>query len=116
MYRHTSSCNTLVVAILLCSLVCSITGVTFGRVTSPQDFRVVKKQSVTTQVTSQLAEKSESETDTKHHTPLFLIQTVIQSFRVDLTAPQYLGLVSATRFGNFLNLIPIYLVERTIRI
>ncbi|HTF22061.1 MAG TPA: hypothetical protein VK658_28465 [Chryseolinea sp.] len=114
-YRNTSLTSVLVLAILLCSIVCSVTNV-FGRVIPAQAARVIKKEATSTQLTTQLAEKVESESDTKHSTPLFVIQTVIQLFRFDFAAPGYSGLVYATRFGGHRNIIPLYLIERTIRI
>ena len=81
-----------------------------------QAARVLKKESTTAQFSVQLAEKVESESDSKHSTPLFVIQTVIQLFRFDFAAPGYTGLVYATRFGGYRNIGPIYLVERAIRI
>jgi hypothetical protein len=113
--RNTSFTSLLVVAILLCSIVCSITNV-FGSVIPAQAARVLKKESTATQFSIQLAEKVESESDSKHFAPSFVIQTVIQLFRFDFAAPGYSGLVYATRFGGFPKIVPIYLVERAIRI
>lgn len=114
-YRHTSFASMLVVAILMCSIVCSVTSV-FGRGIPAQGARVFRKDATTAQFTTQLAEKVESESNNKHCTPLFVIHTVIQLFRFDLAMPGYSGLVYATRFGVHRNIIPIYLVERVIRI
>jgi hypothetical protein len=114
-YRNTSFTNVLVVAVLLCSIVCSITNV-FGNVMPAQAARVLKKESTTTQFTVQLAEKVESESDSKQFAPSFVIQTVIHHFRFDFAAPGFSGFVYATKFGGFRNIIPIYIVERAIRI
>ena len=114
-YRNTPLTSVLVVAVLLCSIVCSVTNV-FGRVIPAQAARVLKKDSATPQLTAQLAEKVESESDTKHFTPLFIVQTVIQLFRFDFSAPAFSGLVYATRYNSYRSIIPIYLVERAIRI
>jgi hypothetical protein len=109
----------LVIVILLCSIVCSVTNV-FGRVIPAQATRIVKKESMSTQLSTQLAEKVESETktdtETKYQTSFFVIQTVVELFRFDIESPGSSGLVHATRWGRFRNLIPLYLVERTIRI
>lgn len=117
--RNNSPASLLVVAILLCSIVCSVTNV-FGRVIVAQSNRVVSKESTTTQVTTQLAEKAESETKTesenKYHTPFFVIQSVIQIFGFDIAAPGCSGLVYEGRLGRFRNLIPLFLIQRTIQI
>ena len=89
---------------------------TFGRVTSPQFSKIVKKLEFTGQASSQIAEKAESESDTRNGTQFFEIQTAVQSVRSDLSAPQFQGLVSASRSGHFLVLVPIYLSKRTFRI
>jgi len=114
-YSDISLTSVLVVAILLCSIVCTITNV-FGDFMPPRAARVLRKESTTAQFTVQLAEKVESESDTKHFTPSFVIQTVIHLFRFDFAAPGFTGLVYATRFGGYRNIVPIYLVERAIRI
>jgi hypothetical protein len=114
-YRNTSLTSLLVVAVLLCSIVCSVTNV-FGRVIPAQAARVLKKDAATPQLTAQLAEKVESESDSKHATPLFILQTVIELFRFDFSAPEFSGLVYATKVSSYRNIIPIYLVERAIRI
>jgi hypothetical protein len=114
-YRRTSLTRALVVAVLLCSIVCSITNV-FGCVMPAQAARVLKKESPTRQFTVQLAEKVESESDSKQFTPSFVIQTVIQQFRFNFSAPRYSGFFYGTKFGGFRNIVPIYLAERAIRI
>lgn len=114
-HRKNSLASKLVVAILLCSIVCSVTNV-YGAVGTPQGFKVVKEQINTTQVTSQVPEKVESETDSKHHCALFVIQTLINAVQSDLATAQCLARTQATRFDSYLNRVPRYLVEMTFRI
>ncbi|MGC3948036.1 MAG: hypothetical protein QM762_26600 [Chryseolinea sp.] len=118
-YRNMSPASVLVIVLLLCSIVCTATNV-FGRVFPAETARIVKKESQSTQLNTQLAEKSESETKTeneaRHDTPFFAIQTVIQLFRFDIATPAVSGFVYTTRFGSARSVIPLYLFKRTIRI
>jgi hypothetical protein len=101
--------------IFLCTIVCSVANA-LGNAGSPQELSVSRNDIPSTMVTAQLAEKSESETDVKPHTPLFVIHTVAQVFHFDVRTPGRQGPLYATMFGGFLSAIPRYLVERKIRI
>jgi len=113
--HHISLASLMLMGIFLCTIVCSV-ATALGKAGSPQDLSISKKDVFSTLVTAQLAEKSESETDTKAYTPLFVIQTVVQLCHFDSRTPGRPGPLYATRFGGFLNAVPLYLVARTIRI
>ena len=115
--RNTSLASGLVIVILLCSIVCSATNV-FGHVIPAQFSKIIKKEASSTQLSAQLAEQvgSENEEDSRHDTPVFEIETFRHHIRTILTAPGTSSLVRASRIDGHRNIIPIYLVERTIRI
>jgi hypothetical protein len=115
--RNTSLASALVIVILLCSIVCSSTSV-FGRVIPAQFSKVYKEEAANAQFSAQLAEEvgCETEEDSKHDTPLFVIETDKHVFRTIITTPGSSALVYTTRIDSHRNIVPLYLVERTIRI
>jgi hypothetical protein len=115
--RNTSLSSALVIVILLCSIVCSSTSV-FGRVIPAQITKVYKKEAANSRFSAQLAEQvgTETEEDSKHETPLFIMETAKQLFRTIIATPGSSALVYTTRIDSHRNIVPLYLVERTIRI
>ena len=113
--RHISLSGLVLITILLCSIVCSVANA-LGNSGWSQELSVTRKDLASTPLTAPLAEKAESESDTKTHSPLFVIQTIEQDFSFDLRLPCRPGPLYATRFGAFVSAVPRYLAERTLRI
>lgn len=113
--RKASFTSLLVTVIWLCSIVCSVVNA-FGAVGAPQDHLILKKETQAGQFTTQLAEKAESETDSKHQTPLFVIQTAVHVFWFGQMSIAGSGHISNTHLSESRSLIPLYLARRTLRI
>lgn len=105
----------LVTAMWLCSIVCSVANA-FGAVGAPENNLLLKKEKPASQMITQLAEKAESETDTKHPVTLFVIQTAVHDFWLDRDNNIRLESASNTRLSASFSPIPIYLARRTLRL
>lgn len=116
-HHNTPRTSLLVIALLVCSIVCAAANLT-NRVIPAHAGRVVKRETRAAQITTQLAENVESETktETRHDTPLFTIHTVTQLFPFDPAAPTVSGFITGVSGRTAIRFIPLYLVKRTLRI
>jgi len=112
--QHISVTCLAIMGIFLCSIVCSAASV-LGGMDSSQELRIVNNDAPVTMIAAFVAEKTESESDSKHHCPI-LIHHVLLNFRSGLNFPSYARPSHLLKVNSVASAVPRYLVDRTIRI